>query len=68
MKKLALMLCVVASTLSLAACQSAGGDAGSNEYAAPYADDRTAGGEQDASAAPARAAEADRSFSAAQNK
>lgn len=67
MKKLALVLCVVGSAMTLAACQSSG-DASTTDYDAPYSTERTAGGGNDMAPARARPAPAERTFSAAQSK
>lgn len=50
MKKLVATLCIIGSTVALAACDSTG--TGNVETAAPYASERTAGGDV---AAPAPA-------------
>ena len=61
MKKLIATVCIFGSALSLAACASDGSTTGNRDTAAPYAQERTAGGE-------AVREDADRVFQRAQNK
>ena len=71
MKKIALTLCVVGSSLALAACGTmSGDDLNPSDYEAPYANERTAGGETEMAPVRARPApvRAERTFSAAQTK
>ena len=65
MKKLAATLCIIGTAFALSACATEG--SGDVQTAAPYATERTAGGEE---AAPARPAprRAERTFSASQRK
>ncbi len=69
MKKLALTLCVVGSSIALAACASNGNeDLNPSDYEAPYADERTVGSNPEPVRARPAPARAERTFSAAQTK
>ncbi len=60
MKKVIATVCIIGSALSLAACASDGSTTGNRDTAAPYAQERTAGG--------AVREDADRVFQRAQSK